>query len=427
MAKTTKKRAVLGLMPKGISLYRQKSGKDASGKRKLGFTVRVGKKFSGKAATLKFVSNRVEAQEYIDSLKPHAETIKTSQLTPQQVSETILCLRHLEEKKSTLTLLQAVELGLKHHTPGSQKTIGSIADEIVKSAKARNARQSSVTQLQSALDIICDTFQKRPVASITSAEIQNWLDSAKPDIRERRRAHKSQNPKSTPTGAPSPATIIWSPRTKNNYLKQFSQLYTFAKRKGYCAVDPCESLDPSIITRKPPGILTPAQVKTLLDAAREKKPLLLRFIALGAFGWIRREEICGLTNADFRSDGMIQITTDNSKTRELRYIPVNDTLKAWLAIAPKSDAPTPSKNDDVMGEWVRNLAASVGIKIPHNAFRHSSISYAVAAAPTREGKRMINTVGEVAKYSGNSENIIYSNYRQLVTEQAGIEYWELRP
>lgn len=117
MAKRTKKRALIADLPVGISVYHQNSGKDSTGKREAGFSVRVGKKFSGKKATFKLVHNLSAAREYIDSLKPHAETIRTSQLTPQQVSETILCFQHLEEKQSSLSLLQAVELAMKYHTP----------------------------------------------------------------------------------------------------------------------------------------------------------------------------------------------------------------------------------------------------------------------------------------------------------------------
>lgn len=441
MAKRTKKRALVANPPVGISVYHQKSGKDSTGKRKPGYSVRVGKKFSGKKATFKIVHNLAAAREYIDSLKPHAETIRTSQLTPQQVSETILCLHLLEEKQSSLSLLQAVELAMKYHTPaGGRKTIAAVADEMVQNARSKNAKERSIVQLRSVLDKICDTFKDRLVSSVTSAEIREWLDAPKQAIRERRRVLKGPRkqvkprnfkvprPPKVPKVVMPPPPAAWSFRTKNNYLKQFGQIYTFAKRKGYCTVNPCESLDAAIVPRHQAEILTPAQVKALLDAARaQAKPDLLRFVALGAFGWLRRSEICGLTNADFRSDGTILVNADNAKTRQFRYIPVNDTLRAWLAVAPKSDKVTPSENVDVVGHWLSELAASIGIKIPHNALRHSSISYALACAPTKGGKVMVNSAGELAKYAGNSENVIYTNYRQLVTEQAGKQYWSLRP
>jgi len=440
MVKPPKKRAPIADLPRGISIYRQKSGEDSTGKRKLGFYIRVGKKFSGQAATFKFVSNRDEAGEYIDSLRPHAEAIKSAQLNPQIVSDVVRSLELLKEKKSTRSLLDIVILGLEHDTTGLHKTIGDVADEMVQNARTKNAKERSIVQLRSVLDKICDTFKDRLIPSIMDKEIREWLDAPKQAIRERRRvlkgpqkAVKPRNftvprPPKAPTVAIPPPPAVWSFRTKNNYLKQFRQIYAFAKRKGYCAVDPCKSLDAAIVDGHQPEILTPAQIKALLEAARaQAEPDLLRFVALGAFGWLRRSEICGLTNADFRSDGTILVYAANAKTRQRRFIPINDTLRAWLAVAPKSDEVTPSQNVDVVGHWFSELAASIGIKIPHNALRHSSISYALASAPTKGGKVMVNTAGELAKHAGNSENVIYTNYRQLVTEKAGKAYWAIRP
>ncbi|MFZ4778332.1 MAG: tyrosine-type recombinase/integrase [Terrimicrobiaceae bacterium] len=440
MVKPTKKRSLIADPPKGISFYHQKSGADSSGKRKEGYYVRVGKKFSGKKATYKFVSDRDEAREYIDSLRPHAEVIKSAQITPQNVSDVVHCLELLKKKNSRLSLMEAVTLAMKYDTTGLQKTIGEVADEMVKSAVGREARKRSIVQLQSTLDKICDTFKDRHILSVTGDEISEWLSAPKVAIRDRRRVLKGPRKQVTPRNftvprvpkvvipPPPPPPKVWGARTKNNYLKQFSQLYAFAVRKGYCVDNPCKGLDAIKITRQQPGILTPAQVRTLLEAARaQTEPDILRFIALAAFGWIRRSEICSLKNADFRRDGTIYIHPDIAKTREWRYIPVNDTLKAWLAVAPKSDEPVPSSNVDVMGHWLSDLAASVGIKIPHNALRHSAISYALAFAPTRNGKPMLNTAGELAKYAGNSDTIIYSNYRQLVTEEEGQDYWQILP
>lgn len=440
MAKPPKKRSLVADPPRGISFYHQKSGADSTGKRKHGFCVRVGKKFSGKKATLKFVKDRDEAREYIDSLRPHAEAIKSAQVTPQNVSDLVHCLDILKKKNSRLSLMEAVTLAMKYDTTGMQKTIGEVADEMVKSVVGREARKRSIVQLRSSLDKICDTFKDRHILSVTANEIQEWLDAPKQAIRERRHVLKKQRKPVTPRNftvpreqkvvipPPAPPPKVWGARTKNNYLKQFSQLYAFGVRKGYCADNPCKKLDAIKITRQQPGILTPAQVKKLLEAARaQAKPDLLRFIALGAFGWIRRSEICGLKNADFRNNGTIYIHPDNAKTREWRYIPVNDTLKAWLAVAPKSAEPVPSPNVDVMGHWLSALAAKVGIKIPHNALRHSAISYALAFAPTRGGEPMVNTAGELSKYAGNSDTIIYAHYRQLVTEEEGQEYWGIFP
>ena len=116
-----------------------------------------------------------------------------------------------------------------------------------------------------------------------------------------------------------------------------------------------------------------------------------------------------------------------AKTRQNRFVPINDTLAAWLAIAPEASRPTRSKNADVMGDRLASLAADAKVEIPHNALRHSAISYAFAYAPTRNGASMNNSAGELAKYAGNSEQVIVRSYRSLVTEKAAKDYWAILP
>jgi len=403
MKKTVRQRALMADLPKGISIYRDKSGPDSRGNRVAGYFVRVGKKFSGQKPTRKFVHDLKEAGNFIAGLKPHADVMKTSQLTPQQLAETILCIRTLEEKKTSLSLLDAVELALRYHDPeGGRRTISQVAQEMVKRATARGTKTNSVAQLKSLLKNIESEFGERLLASITTTEIEDWLDESE-----------------------------WAPRTRNNYLKQASQLYGFAIKRRYANANPCDSIDSAIEDDTTPGILTPDELRKLLDAAKEGAPELMKFIALGAFGWTRRSEICALENSDFRDDGTIHIRAAIAKTRQNRFIPQNDTLSAWLAIAPESNRPTRSKNPDVMGERLSALAAKAKIVIPHNALRHSAISYALACAPVRtvngETKPVNNSTGEIAKYAGNSENVIVRNYRALVTEAQGKAYWQVLP
>ena len=403
MKKTVRQRALMANLPKGISIYRDKSGPDSQGNRAAGYFVRVGKTFSGQKPTRKFVHSLKEARKFIEGLKPHADAMKTSQLTPHQWSETILCFRALEEKKSSLSLLDAVELALRYcDQEGGGRTISQVAQEMVKRATALGTKSNSDAQLKSLLKNIEAEFGERLLAAITTTEIEDWLDESE-----------------------------WAPRTRNNYLKQVSQLYGFAIKHRYANSNPCKSVALSIDDDTPPGILTPEELRKLLHAARESSPELIKFIALGAFGWARRSEICALQNSDFLDDGTIHIRSAMPKTRQNRFIPQNDTLSAWLAIAPESNRPTRSKNPDVMGERLSALAVKAKIVIPHNALRHSAISYALACAPLRtvngQTKQMNNSAGEIAKHAGNSENVIVRNSRALVTETQSKAYWQVLP
>jgi integrase len=402
MTTTVKRRALMSDLPKGISIYRDKSGPDSKGNRKAGYFVRVGKKFSGQKPTRKFVRDLKEAGQYIAGLKPHAETIRTSQLSPKQIADCILCLRTLEEKETTLSLRDAVDLALRYHDPeGGRRTIKDVSAEMIARSKSRKVRDSSLRQLTSLLKGVETEFGDRLLATITTIEIEDWLDESE-----------------------------WSARTRNNYLKQTTQLYGYSIKRRYAVSNPCDAIDPAIEEDSPPGILTPAELRKLLDSAKQGMPHLLPFIAMSAFGWLRRSEICLLKKENWRQeDDTIQVKAAVAKTRKNRFIPVNDTLKAWLEACELEGRErfTRSPNADVTGDHLASLAKLAGVIIPHNALRHSSISYALAYPPTQAAKAMVNTAGEMAKHSGNSEQVIYQNYRALVPKSAGIEWWATLP
>jgi hypothetical protein len=64
------------------------------------------------------------------------------------------------------------------------------------------------------------------------------------------------------------------------------------------------------------------------------------------------------------------------------------------------------------------VATEVKVGWKSNALRHSFVSYRVA---------QIKNVPQVAYESGNSPQIIDSNYRELVTEQEAKKWFLLRP
>jgi site-specific recombinase XerD len=395
-----RQRALIANLPKGISVFMGLSGpRSRDGKCLVGYFVRIGKRFSGQKPVRRFVRDTAEARDVIAGLKPHAELMRVSQLSPQQISETIACLRALGERKSDLSLGDAVDLALRYHDPAAgRKTVSEVATMLSGRAKKRGGRRHAVAQMKSLLRGFEREFGSRLITTLTTTELEDWLDDGE-----------------------------WSARTRNNYIKQIKQLYVFAIKKNFANANPAEAIDRSHVTSTTNDVLTPDQLRLLLQTARLSAPDLIRFIALCAFGWIRRSEVCSLENDQIRDDGFIHVPGPVAKTRQNRFVPINDTLAAWLAVAPEASRPTRSKNADVMGDRLASLAADAKVEIPHNALRHSAISYAFAYAPTRNGASMNNSAGELAKYAGNSEQVIVRSYRSLVTEKAAKDYWAILP
>lgn len=69
-------------------------------------------------------------------------------------------------------------------------------------------------------------------------------------------------------------------------------------------------------------------------------------------------------------------------------------------------------------ELQREAAKAAGVEWKHNALRHSFISYRVAD---------IKNVDRVALEAGNSPDIIFQHYRELVAEVTAKEWFGVTP
>jgi hypothetical protein len=74
--------------------------------------------------------------------------------------------------------------------------------------------------------------------------------------------------------------------------------------------------------------------------------------------------------------------------------------------------------DDGVFLKARRLAKSLGIPWPHNALRHSYISYRIA---------VVQSAAQVALEAGNSPAIIFKHYRELVTKEAAAQWFGIMP
>ncbi len=73
----------------------------------------------------------------------------------------------------------------------------------------------------------------------------------------------------------------------------------------------------------------------------------------------------------------IEIKAAKAKTRQRRLVTISDNLAEWLKPYVKTEGRVaPSANQDVFGEYLKDIAQASGItEWPHNAMRHSFGSY----------------------------------------------------
>ena len=126
----------------------------------------------------------------------------------------------------------------------------------------------------------------------------------------------------------------------------------------------------------------------------------------------------------------IEVKGVKAKTRQRRIVSVSGALSAWLAVAPKTPRPAPSRNEDVCGERLKNLYSqerdesgailreAIVSPWPHNALRHSFGSYHYARHRDEN---------QTAAEMGNSPAMVFRHYRAVVTPDAATKFWKLLP
>jgi integrase len=289
------------------------------------------------------------------------------------------------------TLTDAVSFYFKHAKPdGGKKTVNEVIKELTtkRTASGRNADYLRVAGVL--YNIFAKTFGERPIHTIMSKDIEEWLDS---------NSH-------------------WKPVTRLNYQRNLSVLWNFAVKHYYAAQNPLKRLERPTLDNKPPGILTPEQAKTLLGKAVEAKDDKVKaFVAIGLFAGLRVAEIERLDWSEIDFEGrLIEVTAAKAKTRQRRHVAMSNNLYAWLQTIAERSGPviTAEVRIDRFAEERAGIA-----HWPKNALRHSFASYHLA-----HNKDAAKTALEMGH---NSQKLLFTNYRELVKPAQAAEFWAIVP
>ena len=273
-----------------------------------------------------------------------------------------------------------------------------IAQKTVSTKRGRGASPDYVKDLQARLGRFAETFPG-PIGSIAPDNVLTFLDGLK-----------------------------MSARTRFNYARLLRSLFRFGQSRRFLArdVDPMEGIDINFDDDGEVEIFTVPELTRLLSSAR---PELVPFLAIGAFAGLRHAEIKRLDWSEVHLDGaepFIEIKAAKAKTQQRRRVPVLDNLKAWLVPHARQSGPVAQFQNcsKQLGWLVENInKASADTDIPklvwkRNGLRHSFISYRVED---------IQDVAQVALEAGNSPQMIFSNYRQLVRPADAKEWFSIMP
>ncbi len=357
------------------------------------WVVSLGAKITGEKRKRRYFPSRKEALSFIDKSLVDREKLGHEAFTlPINLRiEALACIKLLKPINSSLT--QAVEFFIRNRPrPESSKTISVLAKEFIKSRKAMNCRERTLTQYESYLRVIGAEFGEVDLKTIARQDIEDWLEDSE-----------------------------WSARTRKNYLVTFSTLLGFALAKGYRSDNPAAAIERPLLDEKPVGILTSEQARRLLEVATAYERDLVPALAIALFAGLRRSEyfVLDWSEIDFKQR-TIEIKALKAKTRQRRLVAISDNLAAWLETYQKINGSVCADSSmDAFSERLRGLVEKAGIvPWPHNAMRHSFGSYFLAKTKNEN---------LTATEMGNSPGIVIRHYRAVVKHEQVDKYWAIVP
>lgn len=286
-------------------------------------------------------------------------------------------------------LMDAVEFYLAHHNGASTGVSMQLSEVSERFIAAKELEQQSDRYLKSIKTSLksLNKAVKKPIRAVRVQDLDEWLAGFK------------------------------DARTRRNNRGYVVILFRWARTKGFLPqteMTVAERTDSPKVVVKEPGVLTPEELKQLLEGARRKRPKLLPFLAIGAFAGLRAAEIERLTwdHIDLKA-GLIKLPSAITKTMRRRTVPIKPCLKAWLELC---DGPisTPNAHDKLL-----RLREIIGLKHwPHNALRHSAVSYLMAREPN---------AAQVAEWCGHTVAQLQSNYKALVAPDQAAAWFSTFP
>ena len=317
------------------------------------------------------------------------------------VTDYVAAVRRLPEHTS---LKEAVDFYVKRHPIGlPPKTVHEVVEELIESKSKSGRSDIYIRELNRRLGKFAGAFVQHRLATITGKQIEDHV-----------------------------RTAGGSPRTQNNVRALLSTLFKFAIKRGYLPKDHDEM---AVVEKVADDggeieVFTSDELRKLFTACSTpvqergkwcaRRVDMIPYLAIAAFCGLRAAEIERLDWSEVHLTGperFIEVKSGKAKTASRRTVPIADNCAAWLARFAQPSGPivTLARADKEL--YIR-LALKAGVPWKHNGLRHSFISYRVA---------IVKDVGQVSLEAGNSPQMIFKHYRQLVRESEANEWFAIVP
>ncbi len=272
-------------------------------------------------------------------------------------------------------------------------------DELVGAFLRDKARSGVDTKAgyERTLPRLAQAFSGTPVHTLSSQRLKEWLH----------------------TEFTQPGEKHVNAATFNSHRRRMITLWRWARDEGYLPRNvqtEMEQVKTMQEAHAAIGILTVTNYARALNLIRECNPSHLATLVLAGFAGLRRTELHAQRWDDIDlKRGHLKVTKAKRNTPSMRLVHLCPAAIEWLLLCKgPGDLISPAWGLD----FVRKRLSEAKIPCPDNAFRHSFISYRVA---------MTGNVDETALEAGNSRDIIFRHYRELVGKEEGSAWFNIGP
>ena len=333
----------------------------------------------------RYFMRKQDAEEFAEAREKESIDFGTSELTAPERAAVL----DLRERLASCdgTVREALEAFCEQRESAAKSiNVETLVDDFIAAKEREGKSKRYLEDLRSRLGRFAQDFEGRTMSDIATDEISEWLH----DLRV-------------------------SPTTEVNYRRVVVRAFNFAEKRGFVQSNAAIESEKVKIIPGQVGILEPAQIAALLDAADES---VIPSLAIGAFAGLRRAEIERLDWSEIDLDSnLIEVTAAKSKSARRRLVEISPNLREWLLphrkLAGKVDPP---------GARERAEEARERAEIhdwPSNALRHSYASYHLVEH--KDAARLALELGHV------NSVLIFANYREVVKPKDAARWWAIMP
>jgi integrase len=348
--------------------------------------VTFGKRWTGSSKQRRFFRTEKAAKKFINETVIAAEARGHSafQIPPKLAIEAMELERQLRAYSASLT--DAVKLFLNHVARGSGKTLSELIPPYLQTKNNPDYRRAQGISLR----LFAKQFGDNAVSRILAPAVEKWLDSKQ-----------------------------WKPLNRNNYHRDLSMFFRWAKRQGHVDENPVASIPKQKIKRAVPSVYTVAEAERLLISAVENPQLeLLGMYAVGFFAGVRVRELTRMKweMIDWQ-EGEIRLPAGVTKTGSPRNVDLVDALADWIGPTPPQTGPIVAKSNLRLRRCKLHQLADVPMK--SNALRHSFASYHAAKFRDPGGLQLL--LGQ------ETPSVLFKHYIAATKKSEATAFFDLRP